>query len=212
MAIVIPTGKLVQIRTIADVKGNFETTLASLADTPLVLEEDVTLNINTKYAPVVGVSTNVGLKVFSQLTRELTGFQVGTDFKELGFQLWESTEPLSVSITVGLYMKTNAQTEVWQPAKELMKIALPEELKGSAGFGLKAPGPTVLQALGINKQSKDLLVIRIGNMKLYPAVITRVEPTISKETDQFNNPIWVKLRLDIQTIFTATTNLIDEWS
>ena len=210
MAIIIPAGKLVKIKTISDIKGNNRTPYPSLASTNLVLEEDVTLNLSTRYAPVVDVSSNVGLKVFSQLTRELAGFQVGTDFKELGFQLWEKTEPLSLSISIGLYMKSDAASEVWNPTKELIKIPLPTELKGKAGFGLKAPGPTVLQALGVSKQSKDLLLIQIGKMIIYPAIITRVEPTVNKETDQYNNPISTKLRIDIQTIYTATTNLIDD--
>jgi len=218
MAVIIPNGKLVKISTLANIKGgdlltvrNSGKLLASLANTPLVLEEDITLNLNSSYAPVTSYSASTFLKIFSQSTRELTGYQVGTDFKELGFQLWENTKPVSLSITVGLYMKSDAQSEVWDPAKELMKIALPEELSGGAGFGLKAPGPSVLQALGLVKDTKDMLLVEIGKIAIFPAVITGVEPTINKEVDQFGNPISVKLRIDIQTTYTATTNLIDTW-
>ena len=216
MGVVIPKGKTMRISTLQSVKGediNSRTRLLSNID--LVLEDDVQLTFNTNYKEVVNSSSNTGLSFISQLTKEFKpfGLEVGSDFKELGFKMWEKTDPVSFGATVGLYMKTDAKADVFDPMKELIKLTLPTDLGSSEnpGVGLRAPGPTILEALGVTKSSKDLLFIEIGNILLYPAVITKAEPTINTETDNLDYNISAKIRLDIQTIYTATTNLIDKW-
>lgn len=208
----IPKGKKVIIQDMKGVKGNSRTYLSALNGVDLVLEEDITLSLNSTFSSVTNSSSKKGLKFLTQLTRDLTGFNVGTDFKELGYRMWEKTDPLQVSITIGLYMKTNARTDVFEPMKALLNLPLPTEASGNQGFGLIAPGPSILQALGkTSKGSQPLLNIEIGNIKIFPAVVTKAEPTINKETDQNDYNISVKVRLDIQTVYTATTNMIDSW-
>ena len=117
MPINIPKGKKVIISTINDIRGETSTLLESLANVELVLEEDITLNFNTTYSSITNASSNASLKFISQLSRDLANYNIGTDFKELGYQMWEKTDPLSLNITIGLYMKTNARTDVFEPMK-----------------------------------------------------------------------------------------------
>lgn len=101
-------------------------------------------------------------------------------------------------------MKTNAYTDVYLPATKLMKLPLPGEDRNG---GLIFPGPTVLQALGLSSRS-NTYSIKIGNLFFYPVVFQKVEPTFSLETDINGYHIWIILKIDIKTIYTATTNAI----
>lgn len=214
---VIPKGKKIRITRIQDMKTTNRNSIiqSPIAGLPeLLIEEDITLNITSNFEPIVSGDTKIGALFFSQIAGSV-GINVGSNFKELGFQVWKGTQPLKFSATVGLYMKTDAKVDVFDPMKTLTKIILPEDLSqrttGNRGFGLKAPGPTILENFGVSNDAKRALFIQIGNIYLFPAIITGAEPTINKEVDQLGYNISAKVRLDIETLYTPTTNLIDQW-
>ena len=194
----VPKGKIVKFTgKYAGVYGNY----------PLVLEEDVTFNLNSSFEPLVGGGISKLIALGGAVLKDTIGYGFSGQFKEFGFQLWTRTDPVGVSFTIGLYMRTNAYDDVVVPAKALMKLPLPmdEGTFGDEGFGLIAPGPPINAAI----EAKEMGV-HIGGVYLPLIIVKKVEPTVSKESDQNGHPIWVKLRIDIDTVWTATANVIDE--
>ena len=193
---IIPKGKQVRFAGVS-----------SIEDYTFVLEEDVTFSFNSNFDRLVGGSVAPAFTLLGETLRDVTegAFGFSGQFKEFGFQQWTGTDPASVSFTIGLYMKTNAYEDVILPAKELIKLPLPADASpNSSEFGLIAPGPSLSKAV-ISKG----ITCYIGNVALPLIVVKKVEPTVSKECDQNDYPIWIKLRIDIDTVWTATTDLID---
>jgi hypothetical protein len=182
----------------------------------ILLEEDVTLSLNSQFGDLVSAGAPAALSVLGGVSRDVLGFGFSGQYKQLGFQVWQKTEPLSVSITVAFNMKTNAYKDVVAPTRALIKLPLPDDAgMSSDGVGLIPPGPSILQALGSedtenNYASGKKIACRMGFIRLPSVIITRAEPTFSKETDQFGYPVYAKIRMEIRTIFTATTGLIDQ--
>lgn len=216
--IVIPKGKQVIIQTISDVKGNGKSPLQNLQNAKLLLNEEISLSFSSTYQPVIE-NNNLGERFVSQLTQQVFKFNISGQFKEMGYQLWTKTEPISLNLNVHLNMRTNAIKDVWIPSQELIKITLPKETTPDnveakkRGFGLLGPGPTILEVLGFHDElSRNMLYIEIGNIVIFPAIITKVDPTYSIETDQYNCPIACNLQMNIQSIYTATEDQINKWT
>lgn len=199
MALVVPSGSKVVIK-----QGT-----SAITGKELLLENDLTLSLQSNFAPLVDSQSNNWLTAIGQISNDLTGFGFSGQFKQMGFQIWQTTQPLAISLTVGLYRRTDAYADVVYPAKQLMKLPLPGE--GPAG-NLQPPGPSLLDALA---ESSDVttgknISVRIGRLlHLKRVLISKVEPTFSSKTDENGNPIWIKLTMDISTLFTATSPMID---
>ena len=56
-----------------------------------------------------------------------------------------------------------------------------------------------------------IISVEVGKiLYLQSAVIKSAEPIFSNETDENNYPIWSKVSLDIVSVMTATTRLLDD--
>ena len=96
------------------------------------------------------------------------------------------------------------------PTKKIIGLPLPTDLGLSRkGVGLLPPGPTIFQAFGVTVKNEKRISVRIGKIYLDPVVIKSVIPTFSKETDENGYPIFCRFSIEMQTIFTATTNMIE---
>lgn len=189
--------------------------IPGLEDRQMILEEDLTLSLSSNFEQLVGGGSNRGISALGNVVRDFTGFGFSGQFKQLGFKTWTGTQPLSSSFSVGFYMRNNARRDVWEPARALMKLPLPEE--SDNGIGLVAPGPSLIQALDDDGEPSDeqqtagrRISCRIGFVRLPSVIISRAQPIFSSEVDTNGYPIWARIQLDISTIFTATTGLIDE--
>lgn len=201
----VPRGKRVKITQQAQ-------EMPGLEGIDLILEEDLQLTLNSNFDSIIGSGANTGVVALGSFLRDTTGFGFSGQFKQFGFQQWKGTDPLALSMTIGLYMKTNALKDVIRPAKELMKLPLPYEEDGSVG--LVAPGPSILQAFGDDeengtKTAGKKITIRVGFVRLPNVIVKQAEPIFSNECDSNGYPIWAKIKLDVNTIFTATASLID---
>jgi len=193
-----------------------------------ILEEDITLSLSSTFAPIVSGGLPTLYKLLAQALNVFVGIDIPVGFKQLGYQLWQSTDPLSFSATIGFYMDTNAKKDVYIPSIELMKLPLPSEIQDSALGGLKAPGPTLFSLLEDFKGSdndgmlarvlsskdrlgrKKTLSLQIGQIiYLSNIIVKKAEPTFSIETDSNGYPIWSKIRLDISSVNMATTDMLD---
>ena len=203
---IIPRGKVVVI------KANAVNILPGI---DLVLTEDVVIKLSSQFEQLISGSGNKIFDVLTKVAFDIAGKSVGSTFKEFGLSVWKGTEPLSFSFTVILSMKSDAQKDVWNPARQLLKLPLPTDLWAEGkGVGLLAPGPSVLDALNINLGLRDKSLtnkysIHIGNFKFNPMLIKSVEPIFSNETDTYGYPIWCTLKIDAIGINTATTQDID---
>ena len=220
--IIVPKGKILTI-----LKGG-KTPIPKGAN--CILEEDITLSLSSTFAPLLsGGMPNIA-KLLAGVIGGVFDKDIPVGFKQFGYQIWQNTDPLSFSASIGFYMDTNAKIDVYDPMMELIALPLPTEI-GNKG-GLKAPGPTVfslitqkgLQSTSADKEKTldigetknkwdvskgDRLSLQIGKLiYLHNIIVKKAEPTVSIETDELGYPMWGKIMLDISTVEIATTNMI----
>ena len=221
---IIPRGKEVKIR----VNNALLNT-----NVPLIIEDDITLNISSTFEPFFGGGAGGGgnsvLSQFAQFASARFGTDIGVGSKYLGFQVWKSTQPIDFSLSVGLYMETNALLDVVEPMKRLMKLPVPTE---GLGGTLIPPGPNVITAIAdaaenvnastgglfsslsdfASSQEEGFSLVSVNVEKIIhfsKTVVKKAEPTFSIETDTNGYPIWGKIMLDFSTLFIATGIDID---
>lgn len=178
---------------------------------PMLLDEDIQFTLSSTFSPVIQNAGNIYFNLIGGLIERYTKFGVSGQFKEFGFQVWESTDPLSFSPTVSFYMDTNAKTDVYDRAIDLVSLPLPTDARKGEGIGLIGPGPSVATVLGAEvgvKRGKELSM-QVGNI-LYVGdiIVKKAEPVFSTDTDENGYPIWAKVRLDIISLTTATVYMI----
>ena len=201
-----PKGSLVEFRFNGD---------KILPDNPLVIEEDLTITLNSEFSPLFASGQSSAMSVFGNVMGAFSSFEFSGQFKQFGYQAWTKTDPASFSLMVTLSMKTDATKDVLEPAKVLMKLPLPDDAsaRNDNDWGrLVAPGPTLLDTLSEKTMKNSRKTsCKIGPFSFPSVVIKRVEPTFSFLTDQNQIPIWCKLKIDVETVFTATSYMIDQF-
>lgn len=190
---------------------------------PLILEDNVTLSASSQFGSVFGGGGKITqvINAMGKLSQDMGGPAFGGTLKQMGMQTWQSTDPLTVSSLVltfylGIAEKWDAFEEVKKPIFELMKMTLPKE---GVGGSLTMPGPSPLSALkgtfaeGKVEEKVDIKSISLdlgGIIYLPEIIVKKVDPTFSVETDDKGNPIWGQVSIDIQTLFTATSKLLED--
>jgi len=127
----IPKGKIIELKS-----GGAP--LPGLENTVIRLEEDIALTISSNFNSIVGGGSSKALTLLGGLLRDTAGFGFSGQFKQLGFQMWTGTNPISFSPTVSFHMLNNAYEDVVKPTHALMKLPLPIDASSSdtdAGFG-----------------------------------------------------------------------------
>jgi hypothetical protein len=179
----------------------------------MILNEDLTLNFSSSYSSLSESSSPKAFKMIAGVLSS-TGSSgaaglIGGEWKQLGFQTWTGTEPLSTTLSIRFSMLNDAKTEVIDPMIALTKMVLPTET-GAKG-SLVGPGPSVLSAFEDSRLGKHKSIhCYIGNFKISNIILTRAVPTFSKHTDQFGYPIWGTMELSFTTIFSATVEMLQD--
>lgn len=204
----IPKGKIISIRVgDSDIFSD-----AGIEIVPqITIDTEITINLQSKFDSLLGSGANKVLGVFSGTAYSLTGKSFTGQFKEMGYRYWTGTEPITFSFDTKLCMKTSARKDVFEPAKVLMKLPLPKLAKKGEGFGLIAPGPSILDALDIETKFSRMYSFRCGVFYLPSVVFEKAEPTWSSEVDEEGYPIWCKLQMEISSLYTANTDMIDKF-
>lgn len=200
----VPSGKRLIIRSAG--KGDV------VEGVELVLDSEVTINISSRFSPFI--NNDVGkLANLLSLGLRATGINVGVTTKELGYQAWNGSDPISFSVTVMLTAKKDARTDVMEPVKKLVALPLPYQEAGTAG--LLPPGPRIDQVVGkefdLTSSASGRLSASIGNLNFDWVVVTKAEPTFSLDTDIDDYPIWATVTLDVSTVFSAYSNMLNNW-
>jgi len=194
---------------------------------PFVLNEEPTFRINSQFSALADGTTNKFFQAAGGVVRDITqGKASGSgQYKQLGIQLWEKTDPITVNLNITLYKKTDAFKDVVTPAMALMKLPLARTASGAGALGgLLPPGPSLLTAFSGgatapgtppksgsdgNGTAGSNIYLRIGKANLGRVIVKGVEPTWSKQTDKSGHFIWCKLSVEVATVFSATQEDIE---
>lgn len=184
-----------------------------------ILNEDLTLSFSSSFSSLTESSAPNAFKALAGVLRDtgankVAGF-IGGEFKQLGFQVWTGTAPLSTTLSLKFSMDRDAKKDVMEPILAITKLVLPST--GDAGAPASAgaligPGPSILSTfeegkIGSFAEGKNLHCY-IGNFKISNIIVTRADPTFSKHTDQYGYPIWATLELSFTTVFSATVEML----
>jgi hypothetical protein len=201
-----------------------------IQEVPLILSNDIAITLSSNFTPfLAGMELTKGVTGILSSISGLRNFIGSGSFKQMGLQTWQSTEPIGLNIDIKLAMKTNAKKDVFDPACLLMKLPLPS-LASSGTGGLIPPGPTVYSAIAdtvsdVTRGSTNIGTVNgtfergtiyglyIGKTICLPQIVVkRVSPVFSTKTDTNGYPITCTLTIDIDSIYTATTVDIDNFS
>lgn len=196
----IPAGKTIKI---------YKNQVELSPDIPLILDQDLNLRLSSTFESLVSDGSSVALNVISNLSSDLVKTSFTGQFKEFGMQVWKKTEPLSFTVQGTMRMDATGGANLITAVKDIINICLPTD--DGALKTLTAPGPSLLSGLfpGYTSTSFNSYAIRVGNFFLDPIIIEKVEPVFSLETDTTGYPIYVQLSIDIKSVYTATTGMID---
>lgn len=208
-AIVVPQGK-----TLSLYRGR-----NPITNVPLILEEDITLSLSSSFRPLVS-GGNIKIDIAGGIAADIFGEEFGfsSQFKEFGYQVWERTDPLSFNATVTFHMgmlgEWNGRTEVYSPAIALSKLPLPtigQAVLNNSIENLKSPGPPATSLLEVGYGGNYVPIsLQIANIiYISHIVVLKAEPTFSNETDENGNPVWASVNLDIQSVETATAEMLE---
>ena len=56
-----------------------------------------------------------------------------------------------------------------------------------------------------------IICLSVGPILINPIIVKKVEPTFGLYTDEMGNYTSCVLRIDVESVFTATTNMIDDF-
>jgi hypothetical protein len=178
----------------------------------MYINEDVSINVSSTFSSLYSGGGSKAVNVLGALTSRISGGNVkfSSQFKQFGFQVWEKSEPISLSFKLTFYMGMaglySGRTEVVGPMYKLASLCLP--LTGGTAGTLVPPGPSLLELLdgdaGQLSGGKEISIY-IGNLlKIKNAIIEKAEPTFSKEVDSQGFPISGELQLEVKSLFVAT--------
>lgn len=231
----IPSYRLVEIYN----HGETDTIIThknSLQPIPLIMNDDFSIKIQSKYGQLWEASPNNFMNLLSSTFNIPSG-----QFSLQGVQIWQSTDPIDISFTASLEMDTDPYYDVIEPTFILMQTCLPEEddfLKNSTNGTIQKinenlklktlipPGPNVQAILKSmnddnSSTSKDkykangVFDVKIGFLRFNEVIITNVEPTFSKtyaESNAKNSllPSKVDLSISMSTMKIPTTDMITQ--
>ena len=202
----IPSYKIVKITD-----GDNQSITGSI---PLILEDELSIKVSSKYGELWEASPNN----FMNLLSNSFGLPSG-QFALQGVQIWQSTDPIELSISVSIEMDTDPYNDVIIPIIALMNTVLPSKNtksqmaensnilnKAFTNLKLKTlipPGPNLQaiwkaissgevvneasQALAhFNKGTNGVYNAKIGYANLNDVIIKNVEPSFSSEMSYSN--------------------------
>jgi hypothetical protein len=175
------------------------------------LDEDLVLGISSSFSQLIEDNENKTLTVLGGALKTVSGGALGGSgqIKQAGFQIWNKTEPITISLTLGFYRKTNAAKDIAGSVRTLLKLPLPGE---KAGGLLVPPGPSVIEALGIEPQAKGVdsyVNLDIGGVSIPRCIMTQADPTYSKYQDSSDYPVYVRVQCTFRTMYSGTKAMVD---
>ena len=188
------------------------------------MPDSVQMSAKSSWGPVVG-------NIESALANWF-GARSGVSFfsKKLTAQEWRGVEPLQLILQLHFFATEDANEEVIEPIKRLMKMSLPMKVGGEANddfFNLRAPGPvakgielpfhipgteagnTVIG--GADRELQDLINVYIGNYFALKEVFIADIPGIkfSAKLSKDGLPMEGECTVVFKTVYSPTTQDMD---
>lgn len=198
---------------IEDSQGN------KITNKDLVLESDISLGISNTYESLLSGGGSTALSSISSL---VGGGLISAGFKQQGFQVWKSTNPIELKLSVSLHMITSGKLDVIKPVERLMAYSVPKLAEN--GWGLIPPGANILAILGDKgielgenysflQEAKGWVSIKVENyLRLDKCIIRNAIPTYSLQVDSEGYAISCKLDIDLVTLEIANDQIINNLS
>jgi hypothetical protein len=186
------------------------------------LSEDYTVSLTSEFEDLAsGIVNDDVMKagnIIGAAVKSIFGFGGSFHFKQLGTQIWKSTQPAEISIGVTFDRISNAETDIMDAVKYFCAFPLPAE--NSIG-NLTPPGPSFIEGIGLDdilnryrepKAGDTYVNFTIGNMKFYRYLMTHAEPTFNKFSDDSGYPISATIAFTFISMWTATKNIPYGWA
>jgi len=208
-----------------------------------VLMENLDVELNSEFESIsdfASMKSNVGTAItaLGALSRDIFGVGFSSQFKQMGYQFWKTTKPLSVKVTLEFAALYNAKLEVSDPILKLCKLPLPRE--GGLLGSLIPPGPSIRYALGDPKEGGVMGAIsgflfgeekeetekadfdensKSSYFNIYCAgyvfskcICKSAVPSFGKRVDGSGYSVYGKIDMAFETIYSATQELIKSLS
>jgi hypothetical protein len=108
------------------------------------LPDDVRISVVSSWGPIVSNVENALANYVGSNLGAFSGHAGGATFfsKKLTAQEWRGVEPLVLQLPLHFFAVKDANLEVIEPIKRLLKMSLPKPIEGSTDFfNLAPPGP-----------------------------------------------------------------------
>lgn len=195
------------------------------------LQDQTSFRITSEWEPFLPMAVS---GVANQLSQLVTGHSLVSRF--MTRRIWKGTSPVEISLTLQFRALTSAYTDVVQPVKSLMQMALPSSAdpitigRFKLPF-LSPPGPDPYSGEAVNQQALasvsdsdrqtiqsivretkagDLISIHIGTFLQFHSVIVReVNPVFDQMMDEHGNPLSASVTMVFETYEILTKEQVD---
>jgi len=220
-----------ELRSINDVKG-----LDVAVEIPM--QDDFQLNLESSFQSLEDMVPQ--LKEFTSIAGKVqSATGTANDFMSIfGFQVWEKTNPIEISLELHFHTIRSGWLDVWAPIMSLCSQAIlssnvtADESSGTfkASSTYSTPGVSLANSKVFTqaaKRQKELgakgdvgakvsendnaKVVRVtipGIILIETGLIKSAKPTFSKELTESGAPLWGKLDVTIQSVLPAFDGMI----
>ena len=128
----------------------------------------------------------------------------------LSSQVWTGSSPVTLTLPIDFVAISNAAAEVIAPVKQLMKMALPEEVNLAGVTTLDPPGPAYIDGINafkgvVDGSRGDNITISVGSfLRLAKVIIRSVNCNWSGRLSAEGFPMQCRAEVEART-FTAIT-------
>ena len=121
-------------------------------------------------------------------------------------QIWQGSQSVDFNLPMIFVAETDAQKDVIEPIKMLLKHSLPSN-KGGLGKFIP-PGPKATPTGGV----EDNIKLTIGNMLVIePVIIVSVQKNFDSTLDRNGIPTRAQVDVMIRTFYTPALEDMDKW-
>lgn len=211
----IPKGKLIRIYA-------HELNSENSDPIELMMTDELNIPIRGEYTSLDEGSTFTSSLLGNLADEILGGSSVGDVIAKvigggrnsrLGFQVYKTSSPLSISVNGVLRAINNAWDDVIAPIRRLQLLAVPGE--DDKGFLENFPGVSSLTVLESNDSNNKFTIskdcsIKIGRFGFNHVIIKDISTTFSTEVDQTGFPISASVSINFETSFYVTTRMLNK--
>lgn len=195
----------------------------------LPLLEDIKIDSSSKFTswnemlPKIGELINLATSATTGVTGTVDAGLLDLKNK-FDLPKWQSTDPITVNVTLGFFTKTDPYYDVYLPVKQILGLSIlskdpnEESLYRVPGISLNTMKEYTLQSSsgGVGEITVDtlkakLLAFEVPGVIYVPlAYVSQAFPTYSKQITESVIPLWCSLDCTFVSISPATTDAFNQ--